>query len=299
MEEGPNSNDGLATGGNAGGVFGSNNSMAPTGLSSFPNGVDEVQYVVDDGDGRKKSKKWLIGGVVFGVLLIIMIAFVVLKQTGVVEKVISGGRMSNTELVEKIEQANYDLSNLSIGYNNSFNVDNVNNNNIDLYNKRDFEGVDEEYDEVENEINDLPASDQTMLNDADKETYSRYKDEMKTRFNSIKDGKELLKEFQLSFFSPLVDYVVNEGGQTTEYEGKNKLLTSSDPNVRKVANEFEGLEQVVKNGGGQDEVNVYLTEHTDLISDFMQCFETVEDPDAFYDDVNDFVKSVRTRYGVL
>lgn len=298
MEEGPNSNNGLAAGGNAGGFFDSGNSMAPTGLSSLPDGMNDVEYVVDDGDGRKKSKKWLIGGIVFGVLFIVAIAFVVLKQTGVVEKVISGGRMSNAELIERIEQANYDLSIISIGYNNSFDTNSVSNNSIDLYNKRDFEGVDEEYDEVEREISDLPSSDQTMLNDVDKEIYSRYKDEMRSRFNSVKEGKELLEEFQLSFFSPLLDYVANEGGQTTEYEGKNKLLTSSDPNVRKVANEFEGLEQVVKNGGGQDAINTYLTEHTDLIKDFMQCFEVVEDPDAFYDDVNDFVKSVRKQYDV-
>ena len=290
--------DGQLASNNTNGQFVTGNTLVPNNGVVAPGNNDDI--IIDNGP-RNKSKKWIIGSVVVCVLFLLVVVFVLLKQSGTMDAVMLGGRMSNEELVRRIDQANYDLSNLSIWYNNSFNVDDVNNNNIDLdlYSKRDFEGVDEEYDEAENEINDLPASDQTMLNDADKEMYNRYKDEMKTRFNSIKEGKELLKEFQLSFFSPLVDYVVNEGGQTTEYEGKNKLLTSSDPNVRKVANEFEGLEQVVKNGGGQDEVNVYLTEHTDLISDFIQCFETVEDPDAFYDNVNDFVKNVRNRYGVL
>ena len=68
MQEGQEANGGLGTGKKSGGVFDSNNQTLPTELSSFANKTNDVRYVADDGDGRKKSKKWLIGGIVFGVL---------------------------------------------------------------------------------------------------------------------------------------------------------------------------------------------------------------------------------------
>lgn len=297
MEEGPNSNGGLATDGNADDFSDSNNSMMPTGLGSLSEGMGETQYVINDKDGGK-SKRWLAVGIVSGVLLLLVIAFVVLKQTGVVEKVMSGGRKSSAELVEKLEQANYDLSNLSIEYNKSFDASNENSNNINLYTRRDFEVIDNEYSEVEDEINGLPTGEQTVLKDEDRELYNTYVNEMKKRFNTVKEGKDLLKEFQLSFFSPLVEYAEDPTSEVVEYDGKGGLLNSENGAVNKVANEFEGLDQIVRGGGGQEEINVYLNEHVDLLNDFMQCFETVEDPDAFYDDVNDFLRSIRKRYGV-
>ena len=264
--------------------------MAPTGLSSFPNGVDEVQYVVDDGDGRKKTKKWLIGGVVFGVILIIMIAFVVLKQTGVVEKVISGGKMSRTELVEIIDQVNLDLDILSKNYNSTFNYEEQKEGETIVMTPAMLEKREKECGDVETELMELPNAEKVSLTDETKQDYATLYDEVWDRYNTIKSGLTLSRQFNEAFFWPTI--TVNAGEKQIQPEGQELLLNSSNTEVSKVANAFKGLYQLAKNGVTEEGLTNFSNANSSIVREYYDCFPKIDDPDGFYDRINTFVEEL-------
>ena len=292
MDEGQNGTSGLNANGNTGGYFNSGfsnagGSMAPTGLNSLPNGMDEVQYVVDDDGGKKKSKKWLVVGILFGVLLLIAALYVLLKQTGVMEKVISGGKMSNRELVERLSDVNDNLKDLTKDYNNMF--DGSGGGSFLMKEDR-FDEIEEEYDDAKAIIEQLPDADGTTLNEDNKKAYTNLVSEIQKRYNIAEEGVSLSKRFNEAFLWPIINKTSGTNDLSIRPIGETELSNSDNPKVRNVASEFKELYQIVSNGSTDESINNYVGTHSDLIRHYYECFDLVDDPDGFYEKTNTTIK---------
>ena len=281
------------------GGFGSSMSSGVPMNSGAPMSPGTGDIVLNNGGGKSKKWWWIVG--VIGGVVLLFISFFLLRQSGVIDSFMRDDRMSNEELVKKLEQVNYDLSVLSNEYNSmlSGKMDSIDTGV--LFKSRDFTERDLRYDELKNEINELPLSEKTMINSDDKEGYTEYLDEIKIRFNTMEENKELLKKFQTAFFTPISNYANedSEDDDSSESVERDELINASDDAVKKVAKEFDGLYQVIKQRGlDKEAIDVYLIEHNDLRNNFVKCFKKIEDPDAFYEKINEFINGIRGRYDI-
>lgn len=291
MNEGQNGTGGLNANGNAGGFFVPGNSMTPTGLSALPNGSDSVVYVGDNGKQRK-SKKWLIGAILVVVLLIAAAIFVVVKHTDIVDKIVHGGKMSNEELVEKIDQVNLDLRNLTNMYNNMIGSGSENVGNGFLMNRDSFDDNYTEYEEMEAELLELPLYESTRLDDAKKQEYEKVYNEMWDRYKTAKDGMILARKFNEVFFWPMASYSSGEGGYSQDSNVRSELIANDNGEVSEVAKEFDELYRLATSGSDVEMVNTFLDTHKDILVKYNKCFTRIDSPDVFYAEVNTFVGGI-------
>lgn len=291
MQEGQEANGGLNAGWNLNGGINSENVVIPKSLDTVPSGTGDIELGGHSEDNRKKKRKFIIVGCIC-LAFALLVGIVFIRQSELLDRMFNGDKIKNDELIEKLDQANHDLLNFTSWYNEAFTVGVDGRGGAMVVSMESFEEFEEDYAEVEKELEELPSVEKTRIKNEEKSLYTELTNEMRERLNKAKGGIELSKKFNEAFFWPIEEYYNEVGNDDTRLAERTELINDERKEVAGVASILDELYQLVISGADEESLENFLNSHDDLVVNYSNCFKRIDDPDKFYDRVNEHVKRI-------
>ena len=292
MQEGQEVNGGLNAGWNLNGGINSENEVVSMSLDAVPSGTGDIELGGHSEENRKKKRRFIIAGCIC-LAFALLVGIVFVRQSGLLDKIINGDRMKNDELIEKLDQANHDLLNFTSWYNEAFTVGVDGRGGAMVVSMESFEEFEEDYAEVEKELEELPSVEKTRIKNEEKSLYTELTNEMRERFNKAKGGIELSKKFNEAFFWPIEEYYNEVGNDDARLAERKELINDERNEVAGVASILDELYQLVISGADEESLENFLNSHDDLVVNYSNCFKKVDGLNEFYDKVNEFMEDIK------
>ena len=144
--------------------------------------------------------------------------------------------------------------------------------------------------DMEAELMELPGADKVLLSDEMRQDYTVIYNELWGRFNIIKNGVTLSRQFNEAFFWPTI--TVNAGEKQIQPKNQELLINSSDVEIARTAKVFSDLYQLTKNGTTEELLMDFSNANSSIVKDYYDCFVKIEAPDSFYEKINTFVEAL-------